>query len=151
MNMSGRFCFPKIWLAHSFFLHIKLLCINKLCNRRAKRRRLLLDTKKTRLAMARVNKEKTDNVHTCKGLWRCCNKNSRPGLRCKSPYHQLPITRCHVSMRVHVYSRLCFITRLDPSLSQAHALWQVRKLGDSLRHSPMHYWTAVTERIRIGT
>lgn len=36
-------------------------------------------------------------------------------------------------------------------LSQAHIVWQVRKLADRLRHSPIHYSSAVIERFTLQT
>lgn len=41
---------------------------------------------------------------------------------------QYPALTC-ICVSVHVFSHLCFTALLDPSLSQAHRVWQVRKSG----------------------
>lgn len=99
----------------------------------------------------RANKEETSNVHTCKVPWRCYNKYSRPSLHCKSPYHQVPISCSHVCLceRACVFPSLFYSPARSISQSGSYSVageeeW---KPGDRLRHTPIHYSSAVSERI----
>lgn len=76
-------------------------------------------------------------------------------LRCKNPYHQVPISCSHVYVcecaRVFPYLFYNPARSISQSGSNSVAGEEEGKPGDRLRHDPIHYSSAVRERLSIQT
>lgn len=140
-------------------LHMKSFGLHNQVSSQATCTRLLSDTMKAWDGPERKKKEKEEkkeeaaNVHTCRALWGCYNKYSRPSLRCQSLYHQVPISCAHM----YVCECACVFPALfynpAPSVTQSSSCRvageEEGKLGDGLRYSPIDYSRAVRVTVAV--